>query len=265
MTGQRWFTHSEAADYCRISARTLRRWRTSGRVRAYEGKYSRYDLDRAVRGEPMISIPEMVQTAQAVTPAIKKATEYIKEGIDRDTRLVQVAQDLSRVSGFSLSETLEALKSASKIEDPDNTPVDVKLGPEHVDWNPADSPAWGSAPAYLGPKPRSRTPGVIECEGPGTATPEQLQETRLAILTASCPHAMTMEQWRKYLCLDDNLEPIRYNQNRTGSGPVNNQGTFSGLMFPDTPAGTPEFEDLSGAPSGPSREDFTDDDEWGKF
>ena len=44
-----WFTHAEAAKYVRISPRTLRRWRTSGRVTAYGGRYFRTDLDLAVK------------------------------------------------------------------------------------------------------------------------------------------------------------------------------------------------------------------------
>jgi hypothetical protein len=49
---QNWFTHGEAATYCRIHPRTLRRWRAAGRIRAYGGRYFRNDLDRAVRNEP---------------------------------------------------------------------------------------------------------------------------------------------------------------------------------------------------------------------
>lgn len=45
---QNWFLPHEAATYCRVSARTLRRWRKDGRVRSYSGRYQRADLDRAV-------------------------------------------------------------------------------------------------------------------------------------------------------------------------------------------------------------------------
>lgn len=45
---QSWFTRKEAAEYCRISLSTLGRWVKAGRLRHYDGKYFRADLDAAI-------------------------------------------------------------------------------------------------------------------------------------------------------------------------------------------------------------------------
>lgn len=74
---QNWFRHNEAADYCRISPRTLRRWRDAGRIRAYEGKYFRDDLDRAVRNESPITDNEVLKPRDVVRVNLMTGVEKI--------------------------------------------------------------------------------------------------------------------------------------------------------------------------------------------
>ena len=57
MAEQTWFTREEAADYLRVGTRTLDRWITAGKLRAYKKssrlvRLKREDLDAFMLGGP---------------------------------------------------------------------------------------------------------------------------------------------------------------------------------------------------------------------
>jgi hypothetical protein len=111
-TAQTWFLAREAAAYCRISPRTLARWRSAGRIRHYGGRYFRDDLDRAVRNpvpEPVLEERDAVRFSLST-----RVTDAMKEGLEN---LSQAPSSLPLGSGHVLVPPVQETHTSTNYVD----------------------------------------------------------------------------------------------------------------------------------------------------
>jgi hypothetical protein len=122
---QQWFTHAEAASYCRISPRTLRRWRNLGRAKSFGGKYFRADLDAAVRNF------ETWKREHPLTPVPAENDRYPAEALGECRHGVYIIGDdeVSRCTDCG-----DAYPHAGAVPEPRRGPQwlepDTSVGPE---------------------------------------------------------------------------------------------------------------------------------------